>query len=69
MLLLLLKLDCLPQFTHVTIDADAHKAIRLQLSQFFAIFPLALTNDRRHHQQTGFLRELQHLVDHLLNGL
>ena len=69
MFFVLVEGDGITQFVHLSINTHAHIAGRLQLRQFLAVFPFALADDGRHHQQAGFFRQQHDLVDHLLHGL
>ena len=69
MLFLLVQFRGLGQFIQGAVDPHPGETIGLQLLQLLAILPLAPAHDRCQHQQPGLLRQGQHPIDHLLDGL
>ena len=51
------------------VDAHAHEALRCQVRQHLLVLALARGHHRRQQQAAFALGQLQHLVDHLADGL
>ncbi len=57
------------QFVDVAVDAHPHEALARQILEHLAVFALAVADQRRQQRNGGVLGELEHLVDHLADGL
>ena len=65
----LLEVDFLAQVIHIAVDPHAGKAGAAGRIQFLSLRAFAGTHDRCQHLKAGALRQLQHLVHHLIHRL
>ena len=57
------------EFEQPAVDARAHEPLAAQVLEHFDVFTFAVVHDRREQQHARVLRQRQHLVDHLRDGL
>ena len=65
----LFEADFLAQIVHIAVDPHAGKAGAAGRIQLLCLRTLAGTHDRGQHLKAGALRQLQHLVHHLVHSL
>ena len=63
------ELRALLEFDELAVDHRAHEALGSQLLEHLDVLALAVLHDRREQQHTGALRQREHLVHHLADGL
>ncbi len=68
-LVLLVEDDVLLEPAQLAVDLHAREAVGPQLFEELAVFTFSAAHHRRQHHELGALRQLHHLVDHLLGRL
>ena len=66
MLELAVKLNLLVEHPQLAVNLDARVAVGAQTFEELSVLALAVTNQRRHHEQPCAFRQLGHLIDDLI---
>ena len=69
MLELTVKLDLLVEHPQLAVNLDARVTVGAEPFEKLSVLALAVTNQRRHHEQPRAFRQLGYLIDYLLGRL